>query len=229
MNRFDQLKDFIKSQEFNMALSMVATGISISHPVYSAFISVFQGVTSVVDEFKIECVLRGMATGINQEKQINQMYNYVSKNEDNAFYIANTLRKALLSDSPIVCTILGRILADHISTETPYDREDKIIVHALESATDDDIRLFMKIMREDILKVGSKEEYENFYNILQDNPELQDSIDWCVSNRIFKENDVNDFGDTLSFEKSYSLTQVAFRLRKYAESVWQVFHYGLDK
>ena len=125
-------------------------------------------------------MIKGISTELNQEKQINQLYGYVENSEENAFYVANTLRKALLSDSPIACTIMGRILARHVSEGSTYDQDDNIIFHALENATDQDIKQFVNVMK------YSKTDRGTFRIPCDDmNPEFKSFLEWCVYNRIF--------------------------------------------
>ena len=140
-----KLKKILKSTEFETALSLLNTIGSSLDSVAPSFLSIAQKMGAVADEIKMKALLRGLASGLNQETQVNKLYTYVDDNEENSFYISNTIRKALLSNSPIACTIMGRILSNHINEKHVYSQDDIIIVHALESATDYDIRSFADI------------------------------------------------------------------------------------
>ena len=52
---------------------MIATGASISEPSISPLVTIFQDAATFADRYKIEKLLRGLASGLNQEKQINQL------------------------------------------------------------------------------------------------------------------------------------------------------------
>ena len=223
----ENLLRIFKGKEFNTALAAVGTGTSVSHPLAGAIIQLFQQFTSVVDEVKINNVLRGLATGIDQERLINQLYNYVSESDENAYYVANTLRKALLSDSPIICCVLGRILSDHVDKNLKYDHSDMVIIHALENATDADLRLFKSLMSSEVFRLSPKDQIEYLYKEISNNPSVQDCIDWCVYNRILKSTTADVVGEELIWGPSYACTETAERLYKYINSVWQVFSYGL--
>ncbi len=219
-----KLLKVLKSDEANAAAAVGITGVSIANPVAGLFLTAAHEIAGLADEKRIDAIIRGLSTELNQEKQINQLYGYVEKSEENAFYVANTLRKALLADSLIACTVMGRILARHVKDGCKYDQDDNIIFHALENATDDDIRHFYRVMKE------YKHDKETFRILLTDiDVSLSSSMDWCEYNRIFRGpsggitwEDIEDEG----FDTSHGPTNAAEKLFEYVESVKHVLDYG---
>ena len=169
----EKLSYIIKKPEVQSGLSIAASSFSLANPLAGAVISAFKEVSSIADEIKGRYILNGLASGLNQEKFVNELESYVNSNDENAGFVANTLRKALLADSPIACTLMGRILADHIKEKKPYDQYDVIIIHALESATDDDLRAFQNMM--------------SGYNGKNIVVSSQNTVEWCFINRIFQQ------------------------------------------
>ena len=139
------------------------------------------------------------------------------------FYGANTLRKALLTNSPVACSVMGKMLACHANQRSIYDQDDNIIFHALESATDDDIRTFMIIMQEYKTSKGS-------FRIPLDELDASKlaTIGWCEANRLFYGPGggitFGDSGDN-QVDTSHSPTSAAERLFEYVDSVKQLLGY----
>ena len=164
-------------------------------------------------------MIRGISTELNQEEQINRLYGYIENSDDNAFYVANTLRKALLSDSTLACTVMGSMLAKHVKHDTMYDQDDKIIFHALESATDEDIRNLYRIMK------NYKVDMESFKIPNDDIDDIMiSSLDWCAFNRLFRQKIWGDIADE-GFNTEYGPNSSAERLYEYIRSVKQVLDY----
>ena len=204
-----KLIDIFKRPEVQSGLSIVAAGGSIEDPTLGAIIIALKEAISVSDEIKGQCIINGLATGFNQEKYTNQLENYIHANPKNAGYIANTIRNAMLADSLIACTALGRILADHVDHMKTYDQYDVIIIHALVSATDNDLIAFRQMM-----KVYDSE----FIEVTN-----QDTVDWCVNGRIFKQIVPTLDNGKLSFDPKYKPTTAANILMTYLDEIRQCF------
>ena len=204
-------------------------GTSVANPTAGVFLTAAHEIAGLADEIRIDAVIKGLSTEFNQEKQINQLYNYVKKSEENAFYVSNTIRKALLSDSLISCVIMGRMLARHMGEDSKYDQDDNIIFHALESATNDDIRQFYQVMKE----FKTKNENGNVVFHIPDDvlkePVFSSSLDWCVFNRIFNGTSGVLWGiEGQDYDDSHSPTSAAEKLFGYVDSVKQILEYGDD-
>ena len=142
---------------------------------------------------------------------INKLTSYVSENEDNAFRVVDTIRKAILSDSTVVCVLMGKILGDHVDGGIKYDYADKVVVHALENAIDEDIITFRKMVSE----IDSEGK-------MKGRSEFDMCIDWWISNRLGRMD--NSFEDgTLSLLSTIKFNESAFRLKHYIEEVKQIF------
>ena len=201
----DKVLNIFNRPEVQAGLSTATEGISISNPAAGLILTAVKDVVSVADEVRAQRILKGLASGLNQETHMNELQNFIAASDQNALFIADVLRKALLSDSLIVCTLMGRIVADHASRNTPFDQYDAIIVHAVESATDDDLREFYHIM-----------------NSLSDDGfvETENKLvsDWGANCRLFRNNDQITWGEVHDGPKRVP-TEVATRLMEYLDEV----------
>ncbi|MBR1853677.1 MAG: hypothetical protein IJ794_11160 [Lachnospiraceae bacterium] len=222
-----RLLSIIKSDKTDVAVTVATAAVSAANPLTGIFLTAVHEISGLADEIRIDAVIKGLSTELNQEDQVNQLYGYVEKSEENAFYVVNTLRKALLADSLIACTIMGRMLACHIDGKTPYDQNDNIIFHALESATDDDITQFYEVMKEHMAKDEDGNDVFHIPNCVMENDDFMASLDWCVFNRLFNgTSGVSWTDEGQNYDKSHSPNNAAFRLKEYVDSVKQVLEYG---
>ena len=216
----------LKSNEADALANVGIAGTAIFKPEAAALMTVAHEAMHIVDEVRIKALLKGMSTGFNQEKHINQLYSFVEKSEENALYLVNTLRKALLTDSLIACTIMGKMLSLHMDNKRAFDQDDNIIFRALENATDDDIRIFYRVMNEYLTKNEDGHDIFSIPNIVINNPGFSSALDWCVFNRIFNgTSGVRWIVDGQDYDVSYSPTSAGHRLREYVYSVRQVLNY----
>ena len=131
------IKNDISDKTNQLILSVVETGLEVlsnacpGAGLVSTLIEGFRNASAISDEIKINHFIKGMASdsNFNREKYTNLLYKYL-QDEDNAFYVSNLMRKAVLSDSRKVCTAMGRILADNVNNEKKFTTED-IIGNAL--------------------------------------------------------------------------------------------------
>lgn len=193
-------------------LSVATTGIEIAYPQIGPFIELVKGVSSLSDEYRLHKLLKGLASGWNQETFTNEFKEYVKSSEDNAVYVANLLRKALLADSPIACTLMGRILSDHVGNKTSFDKFDSIIIFALGSAIDNDLLNFRKMMQEYYSKSSIQ-----FIDVID-----QETVDWCTMNRIFEQVNSSVEDEGIILEPRYKPKESAMRLMKYLDEIKQL-------
>lgn len=222
----ESLLTILRTDKVKALATVGIDGLFVNNPTVALFLTAVNEIAGMADEVRIHAVIKGLSTDLNQEQQINILYNYVEKSEENAFYVSNTLRKALLADSIIVCTVMGKMLASHVKRGSVYDQEDNIVFHALETATDEDIRLFMKLMQEykspkGMLRIPLAEMDSHLYA----------TMGWCESNRLFygPSGGISwgGFGDE-GFDTSHSSTSSAERLLEYVSSVKQILEYGRE-
>ncbi len=222
----EKLLRVIKSKEANAVATVGITGVSGANPLAGIFLTAIHEIAELADEARVDAVIKGLSVGIDQEKQINQLYNYVEKSDECAFYVANTLRKALLSDSPVACTIMGRILACHVNEDTVYTQEDKIVFNALENATDSDIKQFRNVMKNYSATNDKGNTVFHIPNEVINQSDFRISLDWCVFNRLFEGVPGISWAVTgQNYDDSYSPTPAACKLLDYIESVRQVLNY----
>ena len=209
----DRIIALFEKPEVQVAITTAATGAELINPAAGVIATLFHEVANIADELLAKRIIKGLASGLNQEKFTNELRNYVSASEENAFHIANTLRKSMLSNSPKACVIMGRILADHVSNQESYDANDIIIVNALEHATDDDLWKFRRMME---LSEGE----EVLIKELEEN--LLACLEWCVAYRLWdKQNPLR--GGTLYLNGGAKPNPAAFKLIKYMDEVRQLF------
>ena len=222
----DKMLNIIGSKEATSVASIAVEWVSTINPIAGIFLTSAKEIAGLADKVRIDAVIKGLSTELNQEKQINQLYGYVAKSEENAFYVANTLRNALLSNSPIACTIMGRILAKHVEDGTTYDWDDNIVFHALESATDQDIRMFARVIKKYLTE---KNELRIPFKDMDS--DMFFSLEWCVYNRILQGPSGgiawSSFDDN-DYDTSHSPTSAGHKLHCYIKSVRQVLDYGLN-
>ena len=190
--------------------SIAASAVGTFNPVAGVVVTAFKECASIADEARLNYIIHGLATGLNMETFTNELWNYVSQDENKAFHAANAIRKSLLMDSPIACALMGRILADHVALNNSYDRDDSIIIHALETATDEDLICFRKMMN--TIRDGKVEVLD------------QTTVDWCEMSRLFKKQTVNPgTWESISFIPEYKPETSAFRMAEYLDKIKQIF------
>ena len=206
----DKLIAILKDEKVQGALSIGADITAVGNPVGAVVVTAFKEIASISDEIRCRNILQGLASGLNQEKFTNELITYVKASEDNAAHVSNTIRKAMLSESPIACALMGHIMAVHIADKKPFDREDVIIVHAVGSATDEDLTDFIKMMQ----KVSDE-------GIIAVRTEFEACADWCVSSRLCKENKMSYQQNTETLELFTGIMpgSAAKRLVKYLDDM----------
>ena len=208
----EKLLSVANNEYFQKGLSLASTGVSIKYPIISAILDVLKDVGGIADEVRCDYLIHGLASGINQEKFTNELSEYIKANPKNAFDVSNLLRKAMLSNSPIVCLLMGRIIADHVKSHKAFDRSDAIIIHALESATDDDLKDFRKM----IVAINDR-------GYIATGDRYVECLEWCVSNRICKEVRNVMEGSTYFPYAGTKPTEAARKLLVYLDEIKQLF------
>lgn len=142
----------------------------------------FLSFVKAYDEFKLNNLLLGLSTGVNQEKQLNELKNYVMSSKERAYRVGTLLRQTVDACSPKVSVIYGILLKNHLGEKTRDFSYDEIIVcNALKNATDYDLEKFEEIMDNHI-------SLDNNLKRRIDNNEYTYTCDWCVANRLFVSN-----------------------------------------
>lgn len=139
---------------------------------------------SKYNTFKLSHLLKGLESGLNIEKRINQLYNYVSSTPEKAITVANLIKQTINAECPKVCVIYGLILASHLNPSTEFTYDEMIVCKALENATDHDLKNFRVIM-ENYLKPTAKGKRIVFPSVFEDITAYTTTCNWCVYNRLF--------------------------------------------
>ncbi len=222
------IKDFFNSEPFQLALTGIDTGaaaLSVISPeagLTSALLKGFAYIASNADAAKIDHFIKGMASGssFNREKFTNLLNTYVS-DEDNAFYVSNLMRKAVLSDSRKVCTIMGRILADNVDSGQKFSPDDIIIGNALQLASDDDLVGFLGLMRNYRERRGDND-FITFPYRDPDKQNLRLAAEWAMNGRILGRSTIArlDGGNGVM---DCPVTPLADKLMDYCREVRQIW------
>lgn len=134
------------------------------------------------DEFKLNNLLFGLSTGVNQEKQLNELKNYVMSSKERAYRVGTLLRQTVDACSPKVSVIYGILLKNHLGEKLrDFSYEEIIVCNALKNATDYDLEKFEEIMDNHV-------SLDNKLERRIDNNEYIYTCDWCVANRLFISN-----------------------------------------
>ncbi len=207
----NQIISVLEKDEIKSGLTLAAEGLSLGNPVVGIVTQAFFDIVTIADRIKVQRILKGLASGLNQETFTYELLSYVRESDEHASYVANMIRKAMLADSEIVCVLMGRIMADHIASREKYDKFDVIIIHAIGAATDNDMKCFYKMMR-----LVDKEELPN-------DDEYADCIEWGLANRVFKREDGERAkGEKIEFYDYVAPKEAAYKLFNYLEEIKQL-------
>lgn len=138
------------------------------------------------NEIKLHWLLRGLSSGLNMEKQTNDLFCYVKSSNERAYLVANTLKKCLAAETPKACVIYGMILARHLGDDNDFTQNELIVCKALENATDQDLVNFMEIMGQ-YVDIDTNHRRRVFFKDADSAKvlRLRSTCDWCAYNRIF--------------------------------------------
>lgn len=177
--------------------------IGLRYPVSAAFLEFFKNTSKVVDDYKVNMLIRQLGKNLNMEELKNCLVNYIKNDDKKAMQIVDIFRKALLSESRIAISIMGLILGENINKNTDMSRDDLIICKALDNATDIDLSYFYKLIQSNKTKNRDK---------LTDEEIL--TCEWCVYNRIFKEHVME-----WNVQEYYTITEAGEKLFSYIQKV----------
>lgn len=197
-------------------------------PVAGVLGSVGDQFLSQYNTFKLDFLLKGLATGLNMEARLNQLYTYIQSSEEKAIIVANLLKKTINAECPKVCVIYGLVLANHVAANTKVTYEEMIVCRALENATDYDLMHFKEIM-DRYLKPEEDEMRVVFPNDFEALAEYITTCDWCVYNRLFVSRILewdNVMEETLGIKTHYYVAKPAAVLLQYINAARQTWHYG---
>ncbi|MCD8197770.1 MAG: hypothetical protein LUE24_11515 [Lachnospiraceae bacterium] len=203
--------------------------LGAANPVMGVVADVGNTFLSSYNDFKLNCLLSGLASGLKIEKRLNQLYTYVKSSPEKALIVANTFKRTVNAESPKVCILYGLILADHLDDSTTFTIDELIVCRALEEATDFDLENF-KIVMEEYLRPRLSEAEKvskcqvSFPKDFDRETELNTTCDWCVYSRLFTSHALERQGieDTLNLDENYYATNAAVILLDYIHKARQI-------
>lgn len=84
-------------------------------------------ILSEYNAFKLSYLMDGLVSGLNQEKWLNELYNFVNASPEKAIMVANMFKKTIHAECPKVCVIYGLILASHMQSGTKLTQDEMIV------------------------------------------------------------------------------------------------------
>ena len=197
------------------------------NPFFGVAAGIGNDLLSKFNDFKLGCLLNGLASEQNTEKRLNQLYTYVNSTPEKAIIVANLFKQTINAESPKACIIYGMIMANHLDKDTKFTHEELIVCKAIESATDYDLDNFKEIM-DNYMKSINGERKIVFPNGFPKTDELISTCDWCVYNRIFisKTLEVESFDDVvLDMGTHYYESPPARVLLDYINDTKRIWYY----
>ena len=225
------LSEVLDTPTARMIRAGSVSALGAANPVVGVVGSVGDQFLSQYNTFKLGFLLKGLATGLNMEARLNQLYTYVNSSPEKAVIVANLFRKTINAESPKACIIYGLVLANHVAENTKITYEEMIVCRALENATDYDLIHFKEIMDRH-LKPTKNEMRVVFPKDCDSMDAYRTTCDWCVYNRIFvSQIPIWDELETQTagIETTYYAAKPAAVLLQYINAARQTWHYGEHK
>lgn len=201
--------------------------LSIINPIAGLVGGIGNEFLSHYNTFKLSHLLNGLKTGLNLERRLNDLYNYVNSSQVKAITVANLLKQTVNAECPKVCLIYGLILASHLDSCTDFTHDELIVCKALENATDFDLDNFKEMMNNH-LKEASGGRRVVFPKDLANISAFTTTCDWCVYNRIFVSR-MLEWGEmddgVLDITTNYYVASPAAILLNYINSARQTWNY----
>ncbi|SHJ45031.1 hypothetical protein [Pseudobutyrivibrio xylanivorans] len=224
----------LNSRNVKISRDVVVEGIALANPVVGVAATGANSFLDTLDNYLLSRLLMGLSSGLNQEKQINDLYNFVKTSEERAFLVGTIFKQTMASQSPKACVVMGKILANHIGdNESDFTRDEIIALTALANATDYDLESFSIIMRQCVKndENGAKRiSYNKSIDKIEDMiPELNSTCAWCTYNRLFTYNPMEwgSFdGEKLIVDTHYKITASSEILIRWIDEVKQIWDYG---
>lgn len=105
----------------------------------SVCVSIGRDFISMIDHHKFANIRKYLSMGLNEEKSINELAEYVKKPE-RAYFVLSYVRKIILSDSVLATSMMAFIIFKVSSENRDARHEEMIILNALCFMTDYDVR-----------------------------------------------------------------------------------------
>lgn len=212
------------------SISLVPSIVGISNPVTGVILSGVKTMMDDADKYKFQCLLKGIATGLDQEKMMNQLYEYICDSE-RAFYVAGIFKRTMLNNSRIACCIMGIILSELVKENKDFSQDELIIFNMLDSAIDADLKNFDDIMKNYIndkhiiefrmMEQGKREKYELTVDFFVKSRILRDMNRELYPGLLNEMSRKEEYGVT----KEIKTTEISNKLMEYIEKVKIIIKY----
>ncbi len=124
--------DWMKNREETEDIANIAADLNDC-------ISIGKDFFSIIDHHKFASIRRYLSMGLNEEKSINELAEYV-KEPERAYFVLSYVRKVMLSDSILATSMMAFIVFKISGENRDASHEEMIILNALCSMTDYDMR-----------------------------------------------------------------------------------------
>lgn len=218
-----RISDFLKLSSENVVVNGVESLIKLE-PHIELITEAFSGMVKTVNDCKLFYAWKCISQGLNTERAINEMYNYVD-NPGRAYHLSNMMREIVLSNSVLASSILGYILGEMIFEKREFTQEDAILCDALSRMTDFDVKNFAEIMDS---YIGSEfgEEYVDLAKIDKEKKNgIIMSLDLFVNTRLFQKVNSVYKDKTLHMDGSYKKNYIADKMKNYIDKMKQILDY----
>jgi len=221
----------LNGSEIQLLGEVVMPVVAVKNPAVATVANIGNTFLQKFDEYKLHNLLVGLSKDINMEQQINELYQYVCSSQTRAFQVGNVFKKALASESPKACVMLGILLAKHMGNGKDFSRDELIVCKAIENANDYDLDIFYELMKSCV--VEQEDGRKKICYDQQSSGELIIEYDltcsWGVYNRLFSEAstewELED--ETLKFIPThYYVEKPANTLLELIKEVKQIWNYG---
>lgn len=217
------------------AIQSVPTVVGLFNPVAGAVTDISVNFMQQYYDFQLQTILAGLSTGLNKEKFSNELYVYITNNDETAYNVASTFKKALSAECPKALFILGLILGKNMKNNTNYTRDQLIVCKAVESANDYDLKNFQLIM--DNCKIDLDNGKRAIDLTIIDEQEVREECEvtcsWAVYNRLFYnipfDGDYGEDNDESQNEGEYYIAKPAEILLELINEAGPIMDYITDK
>lgn len=223
----NKLIEKIKEKEGNTLVSDVVEVIPELNNVYECI----GKIAKLSNDYKLNCAWKCLANGINVEKSINELYNYVNDSE-RAFFISNEFRKIILSSSVLSSSVIAFIVGKIVKENRKCTHKEAIILNAIRNMTDYDLKNFKIMMEKSIDKLVDHEIIEISKLDKENIDSYKYTLHVCTNGGVFLlekglmgEADENEYL-SLYEGSHYLVTEIAYTLMEYLEAVRQLLNYG---
>lgn len=221
-----QLSNIYKAIKEYGVIDAGITVFEACSPKNAVALETVRGIIHLSDHFRLNSLLRGLSDGYDTERKLDELYSYVSDSE-RAFFVSDCFRKLVLAQSPVVCCILGLILSDSMRPGAKTDSKNAIIMNAIISFTDYDLRNFQKLMSGEY-DIHTPEGIPGIHSScfpVENREELELTLELCIQTRIMKRTS-NVIGDGNLYLDFIQYGDIAKRLNMYISRARTQLRYG---